>query len=92
MWLSLLLSTQNNENNYKVVERETERQSKIYIFKKEFGKRSFIYDIRNIHNQFWSKYNQLLGVLNWHAEIPNFPQKRYEIDIVTCNLFPCKYT
>ena len=45
---------QKNENNFKVVERERERKSKIYIFKskKEFGKRSLIYDIHNIHNQF----------------------------------------
>ena len=42
---------QNNENNYKGAEREERKKNKKVIFnsKKECGKGSFLYDVRNIH-------------------------------------------
>ena len=40
---------QSNEDNYKGEEREEIKEKKNLSTKKELGKRSFIYDIRNIH-------------------------------------------
>ena len=94
LWLSLLLNTQNYENNYEGAERkrrEKEEEKKKNIFNRKKSK------IRNpppyplsTNIQFWSKHNLLLGIPkpwgNFWIFLENFNNK---INKVTYCFFLC---